>query len=137
MPFIEYSQVVALLGRALSKTEKENFDIYRDIAERRLADLMCRKSLGELITEDGQKLPSDLLLVLARLIGAIQAQNSVEFGVESKQVEDFRITYKDKQDIIGDVIATNGATIMKYSACGMRAGKSLMQDPRYWHNDRV
>lgn len=136
MAYIEQSQVSALIGRSLNQIETRNFNLYEEIAEMKLSDLLCRP-LSEVAVED--KLPADLLLVLARLFGAIKEQNSVEHGVESKQVEDFRIQFKDSENsIMAETIADNGATILKYSMCGgIRHGRTIMTDRRYYHNDRV
>lgn len=137
MSYIESSQVSALIGRSLTNIETRNFNLYEEIAEMKLSDLLCRP-LTEVADEEG-KLPADLLLVLARLFGTIKEENSVEHGVKSKQVEDFRIELRETEDsIMAETIANNGATILKYANCGgIRHGRTIMTDRRYYHNDRV
>lgn len=137
MAYIELSQVSALIGRSLTSIETSNFDLYEEIAEMRLSDLLCRP-LSDLADEN-DRLPVDLQLVLARIFGTIRAENSAEHGIERKKVEDFEITFKDeKNPILAETIQANSATILKYSACGgIRHGRTIMTDRRYYHNDRV
>lgn len=128
-----------LLGRSLTTVESNAFDDWESIAESRLADLLCVESIDALLDILGvNTLPVELLLVLARLTVAIGAENGVEVGVQSKKVEDFSITYNtDHNNFIANTISANGATIMKYSQCRIRYGRTLREEARYYHNDRV
>lgn len=127
-----------LLGRSFTTTESNAFADWETIAEARLSDLLCVKDMAELLEILGVvSLPTELLLVLARLTIAIGTENGVEIGVSSKKVEDFSITYgNERNDFYADTLSANGATIMKYSQCSIRYGRTLKEEARYWHNDR-
>lgn len=138
MAQLTIQQAQTLLGRSLTTAETNAFDEWEEIAESRLADLLCVKDMAELLEILGvESLPSELLLVLARLTVAIGVENGVEIGVSSKKVEDFSITYgNDRRNFYADTIASNGTTIMKYSQCSVRYGRTLKEEARYYHNDR-
>lgn len=138
MAYLTIAKAQTLLGRSLTTAESNAFADWEEIAEARLADFLCVKSLDELLEILGvQSLPTDLLLVLARLTVAIGVENGVEVGVEKKDVEDFSITYStDRNNYYANTLAENGATIMKYSQCSIRYGRTLKEEARYWHNDR-
>lgn len=136
--YLNEDKVTALLGRSLSKIEEDNFELYYQIAVTRLEDLICRPLtdvLEELAAED---LPIDLKLVLARLFGCLSAENSSEYGVQSKKVEDFNISYNtDINKVYALTVQANSTTIMKYSkCCSIRSGRTLREDCRYYDNIR-
>lgn len=127
-----------LLGRSLTTAESNAFGDWEAIAESRLADLLCVQDMAKLLEILGvDSLPTELLLVLARLTVAIGVENGVEVGVSSKKVEDFSITYdNDRKNYYANTLSENGATIMKYSQCSIRYGRTLKEEARYYHNDR-
>lgn len=139
MALITQAEVAKLLGRSLTASEEDAFDEWEEIAEQRLADLLCVSSLSVLLTELSlTSLPIDLKLVLARFFGGISVENGVEIGVTSKKVEDFSITYNDadRKNIFGTLVTANGATILKYSQCTIRSGRTLKEEAKYYHYDR-
>lgn len=138
MAYITIQKAQTLLGRSLTATETSAFNDWEAIAESRLADLLCVKDLAELLEILGvASLPTELQLVLARLTTAIGVENGVEVGVSSKKVEDFSITYgNDRNDYYANTLSVNGATIMKYSQCSIRYGRTLKEEARYYHHDR-
>lgn len=137
MAYLTQEQAKKLLGRSLTTAEENAFDEYEAIAESRLANLICATDLNALMAElKLTTFPTELALVLARFVGAISEENSVEHGVESKKVEDFSITYSSNRDVYGDIVTANGATIAKYSLCAIRHGKTLKDEARYYHYDR-
>lgn len=138
MALLTIEKAQTLLGRSLTTAETNAFNDWEAIAESRLADLLCVKDMTELLEILGvQSLPTELLLVLARLTVAIGVENGVEVGVSSKKVEDFSITYdNDRKNYYANTLSENGATIMKYSQCSIRYGRTLKEEARYYHNDR-
>lgn len=141
MAYVTQPEVATLLGRSLTTSEVSAFTSYEAIAESRLADLLCVDSLASLLTAlNLTELPIELKLVLARFIAGITAENGVEYGVTSKKVEDFSITYDDSErtNIFGKIVTANGATILKYSQCeGLRSGRTLKEEAKYYHYDRI
>lgn len=139
MAYLTIAKAQTLLGRSLTTAESNAFSDWEAIAESRLADLLCVKDLSELLEVLGvQSLPTELQLVLARLTVAIGTENGVEVGVSSKKVEDFSITYdNDRKNYYANTLAENGSTIMKYSQCKIRYGRTLKEEARYYHHDRV
>lgn len=139
MALITQEEIAQLLGRSLTASEVSSFDVWESIAEQRLSDLLCIECLEVLLAKMGKiNLPTDLQLVLARFFGGISLENDVEYGVSSKKVEDFSITYKDNHDnVFGNIVTANGATILKYSQCrGLRSGRTLKEEAKYYHHDR-
>lgn len=138
MAYLTIAKAQTLLGRSLTTAETSAFADWEAIAESRLADLLCVKDLDELLEVLGvESLPTELVLVLARLTVAIGVENGNEVGVESKKVEDFSITYdKDRSNFYANTLSANGATIMKYSQCSIRYGRTLKEEARYYHHDR-
>ena len=137
---ITKEEVAKLLGRSLTASEVDAFDEWEEIAEGRLSNLLCVECLEELLARIAKlELPMELKLVLARIFGGISEENGVEVGVTSKKVEDFSITYDDKQrnSIFGAIATANGATILKYSQCNtVRSGRTLKEEAKYYHYDR-
>ena len=140
MAYLTQSEASKLLGRSLTTTEAKSFDMWEQIAESRLSDLLCVASLADLLTALGvQVLPTELKLVLARFFGGISAENGVEIGVTSKKVEDFSITYdeKERNNVFGNIVTANGTAILKYSQCKwLRSGRTLKEEAKYYHHDR-
>lgn len=136
MTNLTQTEVEALLGRSLSSVETSNFDLYLDIASAKVENLICT-TLSELAQELGvEKLPNDLSLVVARYFGSITSDNTQEFGVSNKKVEDFSITYDQTNSIDASLAKQNQSTLAKYSHCGkISYGKTLNHDPRYYHDD--
>ena len=138
MALLTIEKAQTLLGRSLTTAESNAFSEYEEIAESRLANLLCVSNLADLLTALGMtSMPVDLQMVLARFVGAISQENSIEYGVESKKVEDFSINYASKRNVYADEVANNGATIAQYSQCTIRHGKTLKEDARYYHHDRI
>ena len=139
MALITQEEIAQLLGRSLTASEVSSFDVWESIAEQRLSDFLCIACLEVLLAKMGKiNLPTDLQLVLARFFGGISLENDVEYGVSGKKVEDFSITYKDNHDnVFGNIVTANGATILKYSQCkGLRSGRTLKEEAKYYHHDR-
>ena len=140
MAYLTQSEASKLLGRSLTTTEAKSFDMWEQIAESRLSDLLCVASLADLLTALGvQALPTELKLVLARFFGGISTENGVEIGVTSKKVEDFSITYdeKERNNVFGNIVTANGTAILKYSQCKwLRSGRTLKEEAKYYHYDR-
>ena len=138
MAYLTKQETQKLLGRSLTTAENTAFDEWEAIAEIRLADMLCVADIQTLLTTLGlTQIPADLKLVLARFFGGIATENGVEVGVTNKKVEDFSISYNDKHDNVFDGIVTaNGATILKYSQCKIRSGRTLKCEAKYYHYDR-
>lgn len=136
--YLTQDETEALLGRSLTGVEINNFTLYQQIAITRLEDLLCR-TLSDVNDSLGvETLPTDLKLVLARLFGCLTAENNAEIGVESKRVEDFDISYNQNiNNIYALTVQANSQTIMKYAkCCGIRSGKTLLWDKKYYDNFR-
>ena len=123
-PVLSKDEVVTLLGRPLSEVETKNFNIYLEIADLKLKDLLC-------LNEFPNPIPADLKLLLTKMFGSIKATQDFERdnGVESKRVEDFSINYKtDKKSPMSLVLANESATLLKYSQCssGIMHGKTML-----------
>lgn len=123
-PVLSQDEVVALLGRPLSEVEAKNFNIYFEIADLKLKDLLCLSNLPNPI-------PADLKMLLAKVFGSIKATQDFELnnGVESKRVEDFSINYTaDKKNPMSLVLSNESATLLKYSQCssGIMHGKTML-----------
>lgn len=140
MAYIDENQTALLLGRSLTTTEADSFDVWESIAESQLADLLCVQSLEKLLEILGlESLPTDLQLVLARMTVAIGTENEIPLGVSSKRVEDFQINYDTatRNDFFASLAKVNGTTLSKYSQCRIRYGRTLKEEARYYHNDRI
>lgn len=140
--YLSKEKAEALLGRSLTTTESASFDVWEEIAEDRLANLLCVQCIEDLYARMAwaidEPMPNELLLVLARMTVAILPQNNVEIGVQRKKVEDFEITYgNDRKDYFAEVVASNGGILQKYSQCKVRFGRTLKEEARYYHHDRV
>ena len=136
MAYIDENQTALLLGRSLTTTETNAFDAWEAVAESQLADLLCVATLDELGFE---VLPADLALVLARITVGIGTENEIPLGVSSKKVEDFQINYDTatRNDFFVSLAKVNAPTLAKYSKCGIRYGRTLKEEARYYHNDRI
>ena len=111
-PIISQTDMSAYLGRALTTTETDNYQLYLNLAQTRLEDLLC--------DELTLPLETGLALVLARCFAVIsqEQESSTNLGISSKKVEDFSISYKtDGETPMISFIAQNQATITKYSRC--------------------
>lgn len=109
---ISQEEVAALLGRSLSKIEKDNFSMYLKIAQERLEDLLC--------STFSKPLPPGLALLLARCFATITEEQTltVQRGVKSKKVEDFSIAFDENPDAPMNVfVKQNSGSLEKYSKC--------------------
>lgn len=73
-----------------------------------------------------ETMPADLKLVLANLFALITAKNKFDGTIESKWVEDFRVTFKTDADLDDEFYNKYNRTIAKYSMCdvdGIRHGE--------------
>lgn len=61
--------------------------------------------------------PADLKSVLASLFGLISKKNTADGTIQSKQVEDFRITFRADTDLDEDFYKNHQGTISRYSIC--------------------
>lgn len=68
---------------------------------------------------DDSDLPVDLQSVLAGLFAQITRKNKFDGSVQSKQVEDFRITFNTDADLDDEFYNTYRKTIDKYSLCNI------------------
>lgn len=66
---------------------------------------------------DASSLPADLQMVLAQLFALISKKNKYDGTIQSKQVEDFRISFKSDVDLDEQFFSTYSKTISKYSLC--------------------
>lgn len=62
------------------------------------------------------RLPSDLSLLLADLFADVSGNQSIDERVQSKQIEDFRVTYKDISNLQA-IEQKHSNVIAKYSIC--------------------
>lgn len=140
MSYLLQGETTKLLGRSLTATETKSFDMWEQIAEARLSNLLCVNNLAELLENLGaETLPVELKLVLARFFGAIAYENGVEIGVTSKKVEDFSINYDNDElkNVFTNVVTANGDILRKYSQCfRIRSGRTLKEEAKYYHYDR-
>lgn len=123
-PVLTQDEVVALLGRPLSEVESQNFNIYFEIADLKLRDLLC-------LAELPSPIPADLKMLLAKMFGSIKATQDFERenGVEAKRVEDFSVNYSaERKSPLTIVLSSESATISKYSQCssGIVHGKTML-----------
>lgn len=123
-PVLTQDEVVALLGRPLSEVESQNFNIYFEIADLKLRDLLC-------LTELSGPIPADLKMLLVKMFGSIKATQDFERenGVEAKKVEDFSVNYSaERKSPLTIVLSSESATISKYSQCssGIVHGKTML-----------
>jgi hypothetical protein len=86
---------------------------------------------------DASSLPLDLQQVLAGLFGLISKKNKYDGSIQSKQVEDFRITLRDV-DLDDEFYKSYGTTISKYSLCNIpdfKQGKvcQCSEDCKCWN----
>lgn len=114
-------ETVALLGRSLSSKETTNYELYMNLAETRLLDVLCREAYPTDVDDE-------LKLVIAQMFGVIVLeQNAItDSGATSKKVEDFSITYGSNPETPEVVFERTYARILaKYSECGFkfRSGK--------------
>lgn len=123
-PVLTQNEVVALLGRPLSEAEVQNFNIYSEIAELKLEDLLCLTALPSPI-------PADLKMLLAKMFGSIKATQDFEAenDIVAKKVEDFSVNYSaERKSPLAIVLSNENATISKYSQCqcGIVHGKTIL-----------
>ena len=114
------AQVEALIGRSLTTVESTNYDLYLKIAIARLEDLLC--------TTLTSPLDPVMQLLLARCFGAISLEQNAtaDTNVTSKKVEDFSVTYGDKNVSPMEAFVTQNANELEhYSECQakIRQGK--------------
>lgn len=126
-PILTKQEIEALLGRSLSTVESTNFDTYLKIAQARLEDVLCTTltiPLGPVLS-----------LLLARCFGVIsqeQAQ-SANMGITSKKVEDFSITYGDKDGSPMEAfVKQNANDLEQYSEC-----QAKIRQGKVCHGDSV
>ena len=118
-------QTEALIGRSLTTVENTNFDLYLKIAIARLEDLLC--------TTLTSPLEPVMQLLLARCFGAIslEQQATADTNITSKKVEDFSVTYGDKDGSPMEAFVKQNANELEhYSECQakVRQGKVCHDD---------
>lgn len=64
-------------------------------------------------------MPVDLQQLFAGLFGLVSKKNNTNSLVKSKQVEDFRITFKDDTTVTDQFALDNASVIDKYSLCNI------------------
>lgn len=70
------------------------------------------------------KMPSDLKQLLAKLFELAGKGSKADSNVQSKQTEDFRITFNLNQSAEDKIVSDNAQTIAKYSICNIGNIKS-------------
>ncbi|MDO4759532.1 MAG: hypothetical protein Q4A30_01990 [Candidatus Saccharibacteria bacterium] len=123
-PVLTQDEVVALLGRPLSEVEAKNFNIYLEIADLKLRNLLC-------LTKFPSPIPTDLKMLLAKMFGSIKATQDFERenGVTAKKVEDFSVNYSaERKSPLTIALSSESATSSKYSqcSCGIMHGKTML-----------
>lgn len=63
------------------------------------------------------RMPTDLQAVLAVLFGQVTKKNTYDGTIASKQVEDYRISFRADADLDTDFMQKYGDTLAKYSIC--------------------
>jgi len=115
----------AFIGRELRDREAQNFDLFCEVAESRLNNLLSR-NVSEIDA------PEDLTLIkllIARMVAVLsdeQAEAQAR-GIVAKAVEDFKIEYdKDADTPLTEYVRQNEDLLKKYTACTgeMRAGRT-------------
>lgn len=124
-PILTKQQIAALLGRSLSTVENTNFDTYLKIAIARLEDLLC--------TTLTSPLDPVMQLLLARCFGVISTEQAqaANVGITSKKVEDFSVTYGDKDGAPMEAfVKQNANELERFSECQakIRQGKVCHDD---------
>lgn len=71
----------------------------------------------ESVSSDASDLPADLQVLLAGLFDLITKKNKFDGTINSKQVEDFRISFNTGADLDDEFYAKYNKTISKYSLC--------------------
>lgn len=97
--------------------DKRNGDWYNSIV---LDNVLCSTDTEIEVTATWgfNKMPTDLSLVYANLFDLISKKNTADNSISSKQVEDFRITFKDKNtDLDTEFYSKYRSIISKYSLC--------------------
>ena len=106
----------ALLGRSLSSIETENYELYMELAESRLLDVLCRSTYPT-------EVDNELKLIIAQMFSVIVLEQSAitDSGTTSKKVEDFSITYGSNPETPEVAFERTYARIIaKYSECGFK-----------------
>ena len=96
----------------------------------------------------GDPLPFDLQVLLARTFATLSQENTTDLRVQSKQNEDYRVTYGSQRDgdspsVWASLLEENKSTIQKYSQCGIGTidhgdwEKPLHRTRKYstWYNE--
>lgn len=124
-PILTKEQIEALLGRSLSTVEDANFTTYLKIAQARLEDILCTTLV--------YPLDPILSLLLARCFGVITQEQAAtaDANITSKKVEDFSVTYGDKDGSPMEAfVKQNANELEQYSECQarIRQGKVCNED---------
>ncbi len=119
---ISKKDMEALLGRPLTSLESKNYATYLDLAVARLVSLLCLPETPKEIVDVRMK------SLLAQLFGVKMEETEYEKrnGIESKQVEDFRVTYGNQEETPMERVArVNASDIAALSQCRgkIRSGK--------------
>lgn len=101
---------------SLRQWDKRNASWYNSIVFKDRFD-NCDKEVEVSGTWGFDKMPADLKSVLAGLFDLIGKKSSFDATVQSKQVEDFRITLRADVDLNATFQTLYGDTISKYSQC--------------------
>lgn len=115
----------AFIGRELDEREAQNFDLFREIAELRLNNLLNRE-VAEITAPEDLTL---LKLLIARMVAVLsdeQAEAQAR-GIVAKTVEDFKIEYdKNANTPLTEYVRQNEDLLKKYTACTgeIRAGRT-------------
>lgn len=126
---IPQDEMSKLLGRSLSTTETENYELYLKIAKERVEDLLCTT-----ITLPIEGI--DLRLLVARCFGVIAIEQSSDGeNIKEKRVEDFSISYdtSSQETPMSKFVKLNASIIAKYSQCQgkIKSGRRLYGDCFY------
>lgn len=80
---------------------------------------LCGKEVEVSATWGFTKMPTDLKYLLAGLFGLVTKKNTFDGTVQSKQVEDFRITFNTGADISQEFADKYSSVIQRYSLCSI------------------
>lgn len=68
---------------------------------------------------DVDAMPDDLQMILAALFDQVSKKQKIDTSVQSKQVEDFRITFNGDADLDAEFMSKYSLLISKYSKCNV------------------
>lgn len=96
--------------------DKRNADWYNSVVfTTRFGE--CDREVSVSASWGFSSMPADLQLVIAGLFDLITKKNKIDSSIQSKQVEDFKITLRSDVDLDAEFQTKYGDTLAKYSQC--------------------